>query len=489
MGRDKIKSSVVLPVLISCYVLMLFTPGRIQGQGLILEEDAETRLAYNFKAGSKGMIDGLKGVYKIDLRPYAPPPQNQGVISSCTGWAAGYGALTIMRAVKQNWKDSTEKIKNNAFSALFIYNQIWKGGCEYGGSNIQDAGKLLVEKGNVGSKEFDRLKNRCDRLPNEEELKLATRSRIQEFAKVFSPDEPALNKIEKTKLSLVKKLPVVIGINLRKNFKEIRSKEIFWRPQFGDTTFFCAHAMVVIGFDDDKQAFEVMNSWGTEWANGGFVWIKYTDFAEYARHAYHFVPYQYNIPDHEIEINVELDQPQLDAAGVLSFYPVPAVIMSNCFTPVHPMQSGDFLRLKVYSSKSPVYLYCFSIDARKKVNLHWPRDILLDQKFTSDHNLGSITTSNTSVYIPGEFRALSFETSGDEYVFILVSAHPILKINENLQALKNLSFSNPFTALQKVFGKQIVSYDKMDKGLDRIKVNTEYSNKMILPIVIKLDLI
>ena len=32
------------------------------------------------------------------------------------------------------------------------------------------------------------------------------------------------------------------------------------------------HAMVVVGYDDDKYggAFEILNSWGTYWGNKGF---------------------------------------------------------------------------------------------------------------------------------------------------------------------------------------------------------------------------
>lgn len=35
------------------------------------------------------------------------------------------------------------------------------------------------------------------------------------------------------------------------------------------------HAVQIIGWDDNKQAWLIKNSWGTGWANGGFAWIKY----------------------------------------------------------------------------------------------------------------------------------------------------------------------------------------------------------------------
>ena len=39
------------------------------------------------------------------------------------------------------------------------------------------------------------------------------------------------------------------------------------------------HGMCIVGFDDTKfgGAFEIVNSWGDDWANGGYIWIRYDD--------------------------------------------------------------------------------------------------------------------------------------------------------------------------------------------------------------------
>jgi len=39
------------------------------------------------------------------------------------------------------------------------------------------------------------------------------------------------------------------------------------------------HAMCIVGYDDTKfgGAFEIVNSWGDDWGNNGFLWIKYND--------------------------------------------------------------------------------------------------------------------------------------------------------------------------------------------------------------------
>jgi C1A family cysteine protease len=36
-----------------------------------------------------------------------------------------------------------------------------------------------------------------------------------------------------------------------------------------------AHAMTIIGYDDDKKAFYVQNSWGTGWGSRGYAWLPY----------------------------------------------------------------------------------------------------------------------------------------------------------------------------------------------------------------------
>jgi C1A family cysteine protease len=37
------------------------------------------------------------------------------------------------------------------------------------------------------------------------------------------------------------------------------------------------HALVIVGYDDETKLFEVRNSWGENWANGGYAYIRYSD--------------------------------------------------------------------------------------------------------------------------------------------------------------------------------------------------------------------
>ena len=117
---------------------------------------------------------------------------------------------------------------------------------------------------------------------------MALNNKIKDFTTIFATDDSPNIKITKTKVSLAQMKPVVIGIGLKENFFDIEKGEKFWYPQIGNQASAGAHAMVVVGYDDTKftGAFEVMNSWGEDWGNGGFMWVRYKDFAEFTRYAF-----------------------------------------------------------------------------------------------------------------------------------------------------------------------------------------------------------
>ncbi|WP_447984695.1 C1 family peptidase [Nitrospira sp. Nam74] len=39
------------------------------------------------------------------------------------------------------------------------------------------------------------------------------------------------------------------------------------------------HAVVIVGWDDEKGAWRVRNSWGTGWGESGYAWVKYNNNA------------------------------------------------------------------------------------------------------------------------------------------------------------------------------------------------------------------
>lgn len=233
----------------------------------------------------EAQFDGSKDrklPFKVDLSPYCPMPGDQGKFFSCVGWSVGYGAMTIQKAQQNDWKDK-QMITANANSALFIYNQIKKGGDCQKGSRISDAMKFLSENGNVLDREFQ-VKD-CSVVPESELQEKAKENTIEDFLTLFSAKEKPNLKILKAKQALARNKPVIIGMKVLRNFYLLKEAK-YWHPKNGNTTAAGGHAMVLVGYDESKKAFHLFNSWGAKWGDKGFIWVKYKDFGEYCKYAY-----------------------------------------------------------------------------------------------------------------------------------------------------------------------------------------------------------
>ncbi|HUU85220.1 MAG TPA: C1 family peptidase, partial [Phycisphaerae bacterium] len=51
-----------------------------------------------------------------------------------------------------------------------------------------------------------------------------------------------------------------------------------------------AHAMAVVGYDDTRGAYRIMNSWSSQWGDNGFMWMAYETFEATAYEAYSTEP-------------------------------------------------------------------------------------------------------------------------------------------------------------------------------------------------------
>lgn len=231
----------------------------------------------------------------FSLKPYAPTPGDQGRQPSCVGWASGYGARTIAYAIRNNWKNNKIKINQNAFSPSFVYNQIKAYGdnnCTRG-SYIADAMKLMNNSGILKKTEFLYNPNSCTAKPSSYSMQRARNNKILTFERLARWDNP-YNLVGKVKKAIANKNPVVVGMF---KYGKLSGYGELWTPPSVPSGG--GHAMVVVGYDDSKYggAFEIMNSWGTRFRNGGFFWVRYNDFKSYIKTAYVLIDNAKSTPD------------------------------------------------------------------------------------------------------------------------------------------------------------------------------------------------
>ena len=79
--------------------------------------------------------------------------------------------------------------------------------------------------------------------------------------------------LSSVKGQLAKNRPVIFAMTVGLSFFNFRGNGIFDTLEYGPET--TGHSMVLVGFDDDRSAFRLMNSFGRDWGEDGYAWISY----------------------------------------------------------------------------------------------------------------------------------------------------------------------------------------------------------------------
>lgn len=201
-----------------------------------------------------------------DLSEFLPEVRSQGKQGSCVAWAAGY----YLKSFQENYEDDGNGIlaMDNEMSPAYIYNQIKVGDCS-DGSVVQDALDIISSQGIVDWTVMPYNENECSTQPDDLAKTLASPNKIDNYLYL---DEDLV--LEQTKAHLLKNQPVVIAIKIDRSYFGARDQDgmYIYRKYKSDDG---GHAMLVVGYSDEMQAFKVVNSWGKNWGNEGFVWIDY----------------------------------------------------------------------------------------------------------------------------------------------------------------------------------------------------------------------
>ncbi len=205
----------------------------------------------------------------VDLSSYFPVPGDQGQQGSCTAWAAGYAARAYYAAaVEQRRITSPQSIPSPAF----IYGLIVADpdNCGSGSSNPL-ALEVLKQIGSLSLAEYPYREETCG-LPTDAEFESVTDFRIKDYLVVDH------TRLDQVKGELADGNPVIIRIVPEENFDTLWNQpDGVWRaPPLPEDSF--GHAMVLVGYNEAKQTFKFINSWGPDWSDGGYGRMDYQTF-------------------------------------------------------------------------------------------------------------------------------------------------------------------------------------------------------------------
>lgn len=398
---------------------------------------------------------------KFSLKHYTPTPKNQGNYSTCTGWATSYAARTILEAIKNDWRGS--EVNKNAFSPSYVYNQIRPtDGCN-GGASLIDGLELITKQGVLPFKEFG---YDCERKVNDDDKKRANKFKVKEYREIIS--RTSKNKTLNIKKSLTQLKPIVAGIHCPKSL--FRAKGV-WHPNKKDyEKITSGHALTVIGYDDNIEggAFEIMNSWGVDWGNGGYLWIRYEDFEHFCVWAGELIDEQNNKGYNQISSEIFIRKLNNKIFQLRK--------NENSYSLSEKLKVGDKFQLYL-KNRIPSHLNIFSYDSTSGLKHIFPFD-----ERTSEF----IAYKNQTVIIPGEDYTFELDDNFGLSEFIIIVSTSELKEYISNFLSDSTKIKKDFHGLLSFLSSKIKVY--LGSNLKDTKIILEDISKNNFASVVKIDI-
>ncbi|CAM8622442.1 C1 family peptidase [Sphingobium cupriresistens] len=222
---------------------------------------------------------------QVDLSNAYPPPGSQGPQPNCVAWATTYAARTFL-----NFRDKNVQPDEPAdqMSPAYVYNRLRPAGSPCTGTiSIVQALTLLKNEGTVSLAEFPDDMTKCA-IPAAEGLKeKAGNFRLLDWRAVdreVKDDWRTPIVLDDVKGALARGAPVIFAMPAPADFKAFRGDGVYRRAEKPERANY--HAMAIVGYDEDRQALRIMNSWGPIWGDKGYAWIDYATFKLLTGEAY-----------------------------------------------------------------------------------------------------------------------------------------------------------------------------------------------------------
>lgn len=199
----------------------------------------------------------------VDLRPKCPPIYNQYELGSCT--ANAMGAAFQFEQMKQGKK-------NFMPSRLFIYynTRAIEGTINSdAGATMRNTMKSLVDKGTCPETKWDYNTSKFAEKPNFCCYQVAKDNQVLQYLRVT-------HDLTEIKQCLALGYTVAFGMILFNSFmsNDTAANGNVIMPLPNESSI-GGHAVLAVGYDEEKKVLIMRNSWGVEWGDKGYFYLPY----------------------------------------------------------------------------------------------------------------------------------------------------------------------------------------------------------------------
>ncbi len=411
--------SVFAAIFCACFLVSTLQAQTPYGMGLTIDKqelDAyqKGQLAAEMQAKSVTLFSNDQAMLpKLSWKKFYPQPYQQSG-ETCSVGAAVYGACTMLEAMYHGWIHP-DTIAAHAFSPAYVYTHLNKDKTCSSGLRMSAVLQFLKINGAVKCQQVQDQLNSCHIDLQASTGKNTNSYKIHDFEPLIALQHTAtaeptaiLTIAKQLKKALLLRGAVVIGMVAPDNFYQLKTDQ--WLPPnakkrsdfYKNNAYTNGHAVSIVAYDDDKHggAFQIMNSWGTDWGNGGFTWISYEDLANWIIYAYAIYPYPH------AGIITILDEGKKDTINIIA-----PPYSNNNHHLENSCPSGTVLNL-LLSNHAPAYIYVFGTDDTQMVDLIYEPT--------------NIKPNRTDVTV---YCQLNYNPGNDQ-LLILYTKYPIEQVNE-----------------------------------------------------------
>jgi Hemopexin/Papain family cysteine protease len=196
----------------------------------------------------------------VDLSGRLPLPGDQGGMGSCVGWSVAY-ARTFYAA---QYEGRDPRKAANVVSPNYLYLRTNPTTCS-SGTNWHAAVEVL-KKGALSLADYP-YSDSCAVAPPDNMVAKATDFRVLGLRVVD------LKNPEDIKGQIARGNPVLFAFYATFAFDTFKGDGTYFQPIRNEDAG--GHSVLLIGYDDVRQAFRLLNSWGQNWGERGLCWISY----------------------------------------------------------------------------------------------------------------------------------------------------------------------------------------------------------------------
>jgi len=231
-------------------------PHKTYGKG---DDVADAALAKKPKVGR------YRGYLRVavDLSNSLPPIGDQGTSDTGVAWAIAYTARGYYAATREG---RNVQAPQNQPSPSYIYNLARHDAC-HDDVTISDVIDVL----RIGSLSLAQSPYKAECLPPAPPAVVAE-------AKDFKVEDLRVidrSHIDDIKGQIERGNPVIVSFQVSNAFEDLRGPRVFDEPEAPRAGKVQWQTLTVVGYDDERQAVRVTNSWGRGWADQGYAWIAY----------------------------------------------------------------------------------------------------------------------------------------------------------------------------------------------------------------------